>query len=127
MTYLTEQEYEEMGFAKIVSPFSFDNLLTKASLMLDVITLNHYQYHDLASDTSFKAKRFKMALATQINHFQELGVTSSDEQDDYASVSIGRTSWTYKDKKTGKVSSVQSDDVMLYLSGTGLLSRGVCR
>lgn len=126
MPYLTEQEYKNMGFADIAEPFNFDNLLTKASMMLDVLTLNFYKKHDLSEDKSFRAERFKMAVATQINHYIEVDATTTSELEDFESVTIGRTSVKYANKSKGKLNALQSDDVMTLLSTTGLLNRGVC-
>lgn len=130
MPYLTEEEYKDMGFAEIASPFSFDNLLIKASALLDTITLSYYQYRDLNSDTKYMQQRFKSALACQIEHFQTVKATSSTALNNKpTSVSMGRTSISYGSKGNGdsKANKIVSEDVYLYLSGTGLLSRGACR
>lgn len=129
MLYLTEQEYKDMGFAEISGSFSFDQLLKRTAPLIDVVTRDFYQKYDIKTDIKPRVDKFKRALCAQIEFFDETGkVTSEGLNNVPQSQSIGDTTITMTGGRNGKGSKAKSlvcDDAYFYLSGTGLLSRGV--
>lgn len=129
MPYLTQTEYEEMGFAKISGPYSFDQLLNRATGVLDNITRHYYHKADISSDNPFRSKQFKKALGTQIEYlFENKAMTSNKINNRPNSVSMGRTSLNYGSSRSDGKSAEKSlicPDVYSHLEGTGLLNRGV--
>lgn len=130
MAYLTYTDYEDMGFAKISGPFSFEQLLERATSVLDTVTQHFYRKRELASDYPYRVTQFKKALGAQIEYLVEnQGVTSNELNAKPTSVSMGRTSINYGERgvrgshPTAK--SLICPDVYHYLEGTGLLNRGV--
>lgn len=125
MAYLTEAEFQELGY-ELSNPSLFKRYLNEASTLLDIITMNYYRKHDLQEDKTLRAERFKQAIAKQIAHFDDNGGTSVANFEQYSSVTIGRTSVRYADNKRLADMPTLSGDVLITLSGTGLLNRGVC-
>ena len=129
--YLTQEEYDNYGFEPIAEMFSFDNLLLRATLILDNITRHFYVNHDIEKDSQWRADKFKKALSMQIEYFiVNEAFTSSQLNDRPLTVQIGRTSISKKGK--GQYATNESDvvelvcpDVYIALEGTGLLYRGV--
>lgn len=128
MAYLTYEEYKELLGGEI-TPQEFDKLLPRASIALDTITRHFYQKHSLEDDVAYRKRHFKVALAAQIEYFHDLGATNSHGLETPTQVQIGRTSMTYEGRGTNNGGSQQdhliSSDVYFYLSGTGLLYRGL--
>ena len=65
MAYLTYQEYQGMKITNL-DPTDFDKLIEKACALIDVQTRNFYQFNNLDSDIIFRQKKFKMAVAAQV-------------------------------------------------------------
>lgn len=127
MPYLTYAEYEDLGFR--IGEGEFDIVINKASDVLDYITNNFYQFNDLENDVKFRKIRFKKALAAQVNYFNDLGATTAHELKEYGNVTMGRTTLSKSSSRTGdkeeKSNKLISKDVYIYLSGTGLLYKGI--
>lgn len=127
MSYLTYNEYINLGFTEIEEQ-EFNRLIKKASSVLDSVTRFFYQTNDINNDIEFRASQFKKALAAQIEFFHEVGATTTEGINDPGSVSIGRTSistGSKSSKQEGSKKSIISDDVYLFLQGTGLLYKGI--
>jgi len=127
MSYLTYTEYTELGFAEI-DQTEFDKLLKRASDVLDAITRDFYVFNDIEDDVPFRRERFKKAVAAQIEYFHDMGATSSHGLNEPSTVTIGRTTVSRGNSGTSQDEtqfSIVSPDVLMYLSGTGLLYRGV--
>lgn len=128
MPYLTHDEYTEFGFQPI-EQVEFDRLVKRASDVLDHVTRNFYQFNELEKDIEFRRTKFKKAVASQVAYFYDMGATSSHGLNEPGTVTIGRTtvssgvrgSSSHEEQKN----SIVSDDVYIYLSGTGLLYRGI--
>lgn len=126
--YLTYNEYKKFGFTEI-DESEFDKLLPKASDVLDSVTRGFYVFNNLEDDVSFRRDKFKKAVACQIEYFYEMGATSSHGLNEPSTVTIGRT--TVSKGARGSTSqnepqaNIVSNDVYMYLSGTGLLYRGI--
>lgn len=128
MPYLTYEEYKNFGFEEIEQA-EFERLLPRASDVLDNVTRNFYMFNNLTADTPIRKERFKKALACQIEYFYDMGATSSHGLQEPASVTIGRTSMasSYRGSQGAQEqqNSIVSQDVYMYLQGTGLLYKGI--
>src|SRR5690606_750511 len=124
MTYLTYQEYIDLGFAEITEA-EFDKLLPKASDVIDSVTRSFYKFNDIEQDVPFRREQFKKAVAAQIQYFHDKGGTMSHEVDSPLTVNIGRTSILMGEKNQQRANTIISPDAIRYLSGTGLLYCGV--
>ncbi|GEN30237.1 hypothetical protein HNQ35_000060 [Cerasibacillus quisquiliarum] len=128
MPYLTYNEYTELGFEEMEQS-EFEKLLKRASGVLDSITRYFYRHNDLESDVEFRKEQFKKALAAQISYFYDMGGTSSHELNEPETVTIGRTTVSSGGRSNSNVednkNKLVSEDVYMYLSGTGLLYRGI--
>lgn len=124
LTDKTDEEFPESAFKK---------WLPKASAVLDSVTSNFYQFNDITDDRiAFRVNRFKLALCSQICYFQEVGADTFEEINKAPqSVGIGSTSISNGSRygSGGKAESknLEAEDLYIYLSGTGLLYRGVDR
>lgn len=130
MAYLTLDEYKQMNYEPL-NDTEFAKLLNKASAVLDNLTRRFYVFNDLEKDYEFRKKAFKQAVACQIHYFVETGETTSEGLNNMPqNLSMGRTSLSFASNysATGKneSKSLLSEDVYMYLEGTGLLYRGVC-
>lgn len=126
MPYLTYEEFEELSSSDI-DETEFDNLLPKASGVLDYVTLNFYHHVELEKDHKVRRDKFKLALASQIEYFDYMGATTSHELNNPLSVQIGRTQMSMgeRNQQRANQNANVSEDVYFYLTGTGLLYRGV--
>ena len=128
MTYLTYNEYVSLGFTEIEGR-EFSLLVKKASSVLDSVTRYFYKHNDLETDINLRKSQFKKALAAQIEYFYEVGGTTIYSVNEPRSITIGRTSMSQgaKGSTSGNESkaNIVSDDVYLYLKGTGLLYCGM--
>lgn len=128
MPYLTYEEYIDLGFEEMEQS-EFEKLLKRASGVLDSITRYFYRHNDLETDIDFRKEQFKKALAAQVEYFHDMGATSSHGINEPGHVQIGRTSVSKGGRNSGgqdeQKNNLVSDDVYIYLSGTGLLYRGI--
>ena len=124
MPYLTYEEYQTIGFSEVTEA-DFPKYERKASDVLDTITRDFYQHHDLESDVPLRKDKFKAAVAAQIDYFNDMGGTSSHELNNPLSVSIGRTSISSGAKNQARLNNIVADDVYMYLRNTGLLYSGI--
>lgn len=128
MKYLTYAEYVNLGFTKIDDYWCFDNLLVRASHVLDHVTRNFYQHNDLWTDYEWRKQGFLKALACQIEYFVEVdGVTSGSINAEPQTQSIGRVSITKRSGggKEGNEKPLLAPDALMHLEHTGLLNRGI--
>ncbi|WP_193064907.1 hypothetical protein [Oceanobacillus oncorhynchi] len=128
MDYLTYDEFKEYSTREI-NEKEFNNLLPKASAVLNSITDHFYVRFDMDIDNGWRVKQFKQALTAQIEYFDILGASSFEEINNAPqSFSAGRTSVTnpsrYKVSDQNESKVLVAEDVYIYLSSTGLLFRG---
>src|SRR5690606_27449359 len=90
MAYLTYDEYTQFGFSEIEED-EFNRLLPKASDVLNAVTRDFYVFNDIDDDVEFRRKKFKKAIAAQIEYFHDMGATSSHGLNEPSTVTIGRT------------------------------------
>ena len=129
MTYLTYDEFKDLAPHVDLGENEFNNLLPKASDVLNNVTSHFYAKHDIEQDNSWRVKQFKKALCAQIEYFNEVGSTTSEGINNAPrSFTAGRTTVTndsrYKTSGENETKSLISDDVFVFLEGTGLLYRG---
>lgn len=126
MTYLTETEFLKLGFEDVED---FEKLSARASLIIDAYIKNFYDFTDFETDFEPRKKAVKKAVAYQIAYLDSSGIMTADEKQSVSSVSLGRTSISYK--STSKVSTEGSRynlslDALNALKGAGYGYRGVC-
>lgn len=126
MAYLTHEEFEKYSSAK-VDENEFNQLVTKASAVLDNVTNYFYVKNDIEKDNEWRVNQFKQALIAQIEYFEEAGATTWEGINKAPqSFSAGRTTVTNANRSSDNESkSLITGDVYLYLEGTGLLNRAV--
>ena len=128
MAYLTYTEYEALGLSNLTQS-EFDDLISKASFVLDSQKRDFYQFTDLESDMPYRKQKFKTAVALQVEYMHQSSSTSTYEANTPQSWSIGRTSVSessrYSNTGRNEAPTIVCDDAILALSGSGLLFRGV--
>ena len=128
MAYLSYTEYEALGLSNLTAS-EFDDLISKASFVLDSQTRDFYQFTDLESDMPYRKQKFKMAIALQVEYMHQSNATSTYEANTPQSWSIGRTSVSeasrYSNTGRNEAPSIVCEDALIALSGSGLLYRGV--
>ena len=133
MAYITFDEYKELTAAANDNIDKFNANLSKASVVIDNITNNFYQFSDLETDkVKFRADRFKLALCAQIDYFIEVGGNTFEAVNKAPqSFSVGRTRISSGSRSNAsgqnETNQLVAEDVYIYLEGTGLLYRGVAR
>jgi|SRR5690625_3391769 len=128
MPYLTFQEYKAFGFTEL-DETEFDSLINRAGDAVDIVTRHFYKFNDIDGDVDFRREQFKKAVATQIEYFHDMGATSSHGMSEPSTVQIGRTNVSKGSRDSSgqdePQNKVVSDDVYMYLNGTGLLYKGI--
>lgn len=131
---LTYQEFTELGFT--LEEAKFKELLPLAEIHLNIKVRRYYEFHDLETDLEFRKKAYKRAIAFQILYMDKQGVSTADDvanKPTSVSQSIGGTSVSKSfgsTRSNGGSNVVGTSAISLealnQLSGTGLLSRGIC-
>ena len=90
---------------------------------------NLYDFVDFEKELEYRKKAVKLATAFQIAYLDSSGIMTADEKQSVSSVSLGRTSISYK--STSKASTEGSRynlslDALNALKGAGYGYRGVC-
>ena len=93
MTYLTKEEFEELGFEV---EGDFDKLLKRAELAIDAYIRDFYSLNSFDSDNTARKKAVKRATAFQIAYWDTSGVLTAEDKQSIASMSVGRTSISYR-------------------------------
>ncbi|EMF0592593.1 hypothetical protein HA908_000024 [Enterococcus faecium] len=131
MPYIDFEEFKDLTEKTDDFESTFEKYLTKASAVLDNITNRFYQLNKIKDDPiSFRVKQFKLALCSQIIYFDEVGADTYESINNAPqSFSAGRTSISnasrYNPSGENESKSLVSEDIYIYLEGTGLLYRGV--
>lgn len=126
IAYLTENELEKLGFDEVEN---FEKLRARAELAINMFIRNLYDFVDFEKELEYRKKAVKLATAFQIAYLDSSGIMTADEKQSVSSVSLGRTSISYK--STSKVSTEGSRynlslDALNALKGAGYGYRGVC-
>ena len=126
IAYLTENEFEKLGFDEVEN---FEKLRARAELVINMFIRNLYDFVDFEKELEYRKKAVKLATAFQIAYLDSSGIMTADEKQSVSSVSLGRTSISYK--STSKASTEGSRhnlslDALNALKGAGYGYRGVC-
>lgn len=126
IAYLTENEFEKLGFDEVEN---FEKLRARAELAINMFIRNLYDFVDFEKELEYRKKAVKLATAFQIAYLDSSGIMTADEKQSVSSVSLGRTSISYK--STAKVSTEGSRynlslDALNALKGAGYGYKGVC-
>lgn len=127
MSYLTLEEYKELGFAEIEE---FSELKLKAEMAVDLYTNYFYQNNNLEDDFPPRKKAVKLAIANQIRYLNETGILTAEDKHSLGSLSIGRTNINYGGSETSPAKIEASKynlalDTMNLLKSVGFGYRGV--
>nr|DAM95958.1 MAG TPA: Putative Head Tail Connector Protein [Caudoviricetes sp.] len=93
MTYLTKEEFEKLGFEV---EGDFDKLLKRAELAIDAYIRDFYSLNSFDNDNKARKKAVKRATAFQIAYLDTSGVLTAEDKQSIASMSVGRTSISYR-------------------------------
>ena len=126
IAYLTENEFEKLGFDEVEN---FEKLRARAELAINMFIRNLYDFVDFEKELEYRKTAVKLATAFQIAYLDSSGIMTADEKQSVSSVSLGRTSISYK--STSKASTEGSRynlslDALNALKGAGYGYRGVC-
>ncbi len=126
IAYLTENEFEKLGFDEVEN---FEKLRARAELAINMFIRNLYDFVDFEKELEYRKKAVKLATAFQIAYLDSSGIMTADEKQSISSVSLGRTSISYK--STSKASTEGSRynlslDALNALKGAGYGYKGVC-
>ena len=126
IAYLTENEFEKLGFDEVEN---FEKLRARAELAINMFIRNLYDFVDFEKELEYRKKAVKLATAFQIAYLDSSGILTADEKQSVSSVSLGRTSISYKN--TSKASTEGSRynlslDALNALKGSGYGYKGVC-
>lgn len=129
MPYLTYDEFQKLTDTEIDDK-TFNSLIKKASAVLNAETSYFYVKNDITKDNEWRVNQFKQALCAQIEYFDELGATTFEGMNSAPQTfSAGRTNVSnasrYKSSGQNESKPLVAEDVYVFLSGTGLLYRGV--
>ena len=124
--YLTENEFEKLGFDEVEN---FEKLRARAELAINMFIRNLYDFVDFEKELEYRKRAVKLATAFQIAYLDSSGIMTADEKQSVSSVSLGRTSISYK--STSKASTEGSRynlslDALNALKGAGYGYKGVC-
>lgn len=93
MTYLTQDEFTNLGFDEVTN---FEKLANRAKIAIDLYTNGFYQKGiDFEKEIAYRKNAVKLAMAFQIAYLDSSGIMSADDKQLANSVSIGRTSISY--------------------------------
>ena len=126
IAYLTENEFEKLGFDEVEN---FEKLRARAELAINMFIRNLYDFVDFEKELEYRKKAVKLATAFQIAYLDSSGIMTADEKQSVSSVSLGRTSISYK--STSKASTEGSRynlslDALNALKGAGYGYKGAC-
>lgn len=126
IAYLTENEFEKLGFDEVEN---FEKLRARAELAINMFIRNLYDFVDFEKELEYRKKAVKLATAFQIAYLDSSGILTADEKQSVSSVSLGRTSISYKNTSRASTEGSRynlSLDALNALKGAGYGYRGVC-
>ena len=127
MAYLTYEEYRDLSIV-LVDEVTFKKLYKIATRVLSFETNDYFDYNDFNDSSEWIQNKYKEAITLQIDHMHTTKQTSTHSANSQpASVSLGRTTVSSRNGQSNKTErkSLISEDVLMVLSNTGLLYRGV--
>ena len=99
MTYLSQDEFTELGFDEVND---FEKLAKKAEIAINLYTQGFYQKGiDFEKEIKYRKDAVKLAMAFQIAYLDASGIMTADDKQLAGNVSIGRTSISYQNGGNG--------------------------
>ena len=78
MTYLTQEEFNELGFDEVTD---FKKLAKRAKIAIDLYTNGIYQKGiDFEKEIAYRKNAVKLAMACQIAYLDSSGIMSADDK-----------------------------------------------
>ena len=125
IAYLTEKEFKDFSFDEVED---FDKLLKRAEVSVNLFLNGFYDFVDFDKEIDHRKRAVKMATAFQVAYLDASGIMTADDKQSVASVSLGRTSVSYRDTSQTSLESARfnlSLDALNALKGAGFGYRGV--
>lgn len=125
IAYLTQDEFKELGFDEVEG---FDKLLKRAEVPINLFLNGFYDFVDFEKEIKHRKQAVKLATAFQVAYLDASGIMTADDKQSVASVSLGRTSVSYRDTSQTSFESARynlSLDALNALKGAGFGYRGV--
>lgn len=125
IAYLTKDEFIDLGFDEIND---FEKLLKRAEVSINLFLGGFYDYVDFEKEIEHRKQAVKVATAFQVAYLDASGIMTADDKQSLSSVSLGRTSVSYKDTSSVSLESARynlSLDALNALKGAGFGYMGV--
>lgn len=126
IAYLTKDEFtKDFGFDEVND---FEKLLKRAEVYINLFLNGFYDFVDFEKEIEHRKQAVKVATAFQVAYLDASGIMTADDKQSVASVSLGRTSVSYKDTSSVSLESARynlSLDALNALKGAGFGYRGV--
>ena len=125
IAYLTQDEFKELGFDEVEG---FEKLVKRAEVSVNLFLNGFYDFIDFEKEIEHRKQAVKMATAFQVVYLDASGIMTADDKQSVASVSLGRTSVSYRDTSQTSLESARynlSLDALNALKGAGFGYRGV--
>ncbi|EPU84990.1 TPA: hypothetical protein ACGVCM_001383 [Streptococcus agalactiae] len=126
IAYLTKDEFtKDFGFDEVND---FEKLLKRAEVSINLFLNGFYDFVDFEKEIEHRKQAVKVATAFQVAYLDASGIMTADDKQSVASVSLGRTSVSYKDTSSVSLESARynlSLDALNALKGAGFGYRGV--
>ena len=125
IAYLTQNEFEKLGFDDVKN---FEKLSKRAETAINLFLGDFYNSVDFETDYEPRKQAVKLATAYQVAYLDASGIMTADDKQSVSSVSLGRTSVSYKDSSKISLESARynlSLDALNALNGAGFGYRGV--
>ena len=126
MPYVDYSYYTEIYKGKSVDEADFPSLESRASEIIDDLTMYKVAQRDLGSYDAFVQEQFKKAVCAQIDYIDSVGGIDVLDEDPFQSVGLGKFSYSKaQTSRSGTSSSNISNRAKSLLRPTGLLYRGL--
>ncbi|QGH01224.1 hypothetical protein [Streptococcus dysgalactiae] len=125
IAYLTKDEFNDFGFDEVND---FEKLLKRAEVSINLFLNGFYDFVDFDKEIEHRKQAVKLATAFQVAYLDASGIMTADDKQSVASVSLGRTSVSYRDTSQTSLESARynlSLDALNVLKGAGFGYRGV--
>lgn len=125
IAYLTKDEFIDLGFDEVDK---FEKLLKRAEVSINLFLNGFYDFVDFEKEIEHRKQAVKLATAFQVAYLDASGIMTADDKQSVASVSLGRTSVSYKDTTKTSLESSRynlSLDALNALKRAGFGYRGV--
>lgn len=93
MTYLTKEEFSNLGFEAVEG---FEKLEARAAMAIDLYIKNFYDFTDFETDFEPRKQAVKKAVAYQIAYLDSSGIMTAEDKTSLASMTVGRTHVSYQ-------------------------------